>query len=79
MSDLWAVLAMLLTEAWLCTMKSSMAKHMTGYKNRLLQESTVAPVLARGVEQAVAAVPAEYKKEWMGSWGSLSQGLQLSK
>jgi hypothetical protein len=47
--------------------------------NRLLQESTVAPVLARGVEQVVAAVPAEYKKEWMGSWGSLSQGLQLSK
>ncbi|HYV35420.1 MAG TPA: CvpA family protein [Gemmataceae bacterium] len=47
--------------------------------NRLLAESAVAPLLARGVEQTVAAIPAEHKKDWTAGWNPLSQGLQLPK
>jgi uncharacterized membrane protein required for colicin V production len=42
---------------------------------QVMEESVTAPLLANGMEQAIQAIPAEYRKEWMDKWGSLNKGL----
>jgi len=43
--------------------------------NQVLEDSAMAPLLARGVEQAMAAVPAEYKNELSSKWNQVRDAL----
>jgi uncharacterized membrane protein required for colicin V production len=42
---------------------------------QVLEDSSMAPLLAKGVEQAVAAVPAEYKDELTTRWNQMREQL----
>ncbi len=39
----------------------------------IMEDSVMAPLLAKGVEQAVAAVPEEYKTEWENTWKKIRE------
>jgi uncharacterized membrane protein required for colicin V production len=43
--------------------------------NQVLEDSAMAPLLAKGVEQAVGAVPAEYKTELVNRWNLMRESL----
>lgn len=42
---------------------------------QVLEESAVAPLLIKGVEHALVAVPAEYKTEWTNAWNHVRESL----
>src|SRR5262249_45070447 len=42
---------------------------------QVLENSALAPLLAQGVERAVALIPDEYKNEWLKSWQQVQQSL----
>jgi uncharacterized membrane protein required for colicin V production len=42
---------------------------------QIVDESAVAPVLARGVEQIVHLIPDDYKNEWHANWQQVQEAL----
>jgi membrane protein required for colicin V production len=42
---------------------------------QMLEESAMAPLLVKGVEHALLAVPAEYKTEWTNAWNQVREAL----
>jgi uncharacterized membrane protein required for colicin V production len=43
--------------------------------SHLLEDSAMAPLLARGAEQAMLAVPAEYRNELLSQWNQLRESM----
>jgi uncharacterized membrane protein required for colicin V production len=43
--------------------------------SQIMEESVMAPILARGIEQGLAAVPEEYKSEWHNTWQQIRDSL----
>ena len=43
--------------------------------NQIMEDSIMAPLLAKGVQHAVAAVPEEFKTEWDNTWQKIRENI----